>query len=79
MDQKKVTLAMLTALGAFGGFPPAPKSFDSMLKRCGMLRWVLLFVLIYQGGGGQDPQLSAAVTVAVFVIHSLIAAREELE
>ena len=42
-----LTLALATAIGAFGGMPAAPASFNQATKNP-MMQYALLFVLIYQ-------------------------------
>lgn len=75
MDRKQITLAFLTLIGAFGGFPTPPKAFTEMTK-CAMLQWTLVFVLVFQGGGGQDAWLSASVTAVAYLVHSAMVAGE---
>ena len=67
----KLTLALATMIGAFGGFPDPPKAFTS-LTQFQLVQWILVFVLIYQGGGGEDPLLSGALTVLAFVCYKIL-------
>jgi len=61
----QLTLAVATGLGSFGGFP-APPAFVRDLMKNEMISWALLFVLIWQGGAGQDSQLALLVTAAFY-------------
>ena len=63
---------LATAVGAFGGMPPAPKVLVTSVQRFPLLQWLLLFVLIWQGGGGQDVSISAMGTLLVYVIYRTI-------
>lgn len=68
---QKWIVALLTAVGAFGGFPPAPK----FIQRSSILpafQFVALFVLVLQGGGGMDFGFSLVVTGTVFLALKII-------
>lgn len=60
-------LPLVTAMGAFGGFPEPPSMFKNIIKNI-VVQYFLLFLLIWQGGGGQNWKLSAKVTVVIFVL-----------
>ena len=64
---KPLLLPMATAIGAFGGFPEPPQMFKSLASNV-IFQYAILFVLIWQGGGGQNMMLSLKATVAVFII-----------
>ncbi len=64
----KLILPLATAIGAFGGFPDPPKIFEDLIK-FEIIKWFLVFVLIYQGGGGADIEFSFFVTIIVYVIY----------
>ena len=66
-----LVLAFATAIGAFGGFPEPPKAF-AWFTQMKIFQWLVVFVLIYQGGGSQDPLFSIAVTGAVFVLYTVV-------
>jgi len=59
-------MPMATAIGAFGGMPIAPKIFQDLSKN-EWFQWLMVFVLIYQGGGGGNPELCAIATIVVYV------------
>lgn len=67
----KVLFGLATMIGAFGGFPEPPHAF-SALAQYQVFQWGLLFVLIFQGGGGADPLLSAMVTGATFLLYKAV-------
>lgn len=58
-------LPLATAMGAFGGFPPAPPMF-AKLSAHPAFQFFTLFVLIWQGGGQQNMQLSLYTAAIVF-------------
>lgn len=66
-----VVLVTCTILGAFGGFPEPPKVFLKLTKYQ-PVQWLLVFVLVYQGGAGQDPLLAIAATAITFVLYTLL-------
>jgi hypothetical protein len=64
-------LPLATALGGFSTFPEMPP----MLKQLGqneLFRYFCLFVLIWQGGGGQNVQTSLIATLVSFVIVKML-------
>jgi len=67
-NSKQIVLALATAVGAWGGFPTPPKTFTDFLDSNQIARYVLLFILVWQGGGGQDPKLSLMITAAIFAL-----------
>jgi len=64
LDQYVLPLA--TAVGAFGGFPKPPALF-SRLADNEIFQHLLLFVLIWQGGSGQNARKAAITTLMVYV------------
>lgn len=68
-------LAFATMLGAFGGFPQPPKAF-LWLTSWKIVQWFLVFVLLYQGGTGQDPVFALIVTAITFVVYLFLKALE---
>ena len=67
----KMIVAIATTVGAFGGFPDPPKAF-SALTQYQIVHWMLVFVLIFQGGGSQEPLFSLAVTAATFMLYKFV-------
>ena len=65
---EQIVLALATAVGAYGGFPQPPTVFQNLVKN-EMVQWALVWVLIYQGGSGQDLTLATLVTAAMFAAH----------
>lgn len=64
----KLVLPMLTLLGAWGGFPKPPKSFEFLAENR-FFQYFFLWVLVMQGGASADPDLSL-VAVIVFGLFS---------
>jgi hypothetical protein len=64
----QIVLALATAVGAYGGFPDPPAVFKNLVRN-EMVQWALVWVLIYQGGSGQDLTLATLVTAAMFAAH----------
>ena len=69
--QHQYILTIATLLGAFGGFPDAPEVFKKITKN-ELVQWVLVFVLLYQGGSGQDMKLATTVTIIAYLLHKYI-------
>ena len=64
---EQMVLPLATAIGAYGGFPDPPRFFNNLVRN-EFFRYVLLAVLIYQGGAGQDIKLSVLVTFVIFAL-----------
>tara|TARA_Y100001949_G_C15816670_1_gene255909 strand:+ start:288 stop:575 length:288 start_codon:yes stop_codon:yes gene_type:complete len=76
-DSKTILLNLCTAIGAWGGFPDAPAIFTRTIESYPMLKWVLLCVLIFQGGGEQDFQLAVELTVIIYFIYNILESYEQ--
>lgn len=63
-----VILGLATAIGAFGGMPEPVGAFK-WLAEWKIFQWVLVFVLVYQGGGGEDVFFSATITLIVLIVY----------
>ena len=70
-SMNQYVLVVATLLGAFGGMPKAPKMFEKLAEN-EIVQWALVFVLLYQGGAGQDIKLSMIVTVAAYFVHKYL-------
>ena len=68
-DMKNVILGLVTFIGAFGGFPEPPKIFIDLVLKHSWLKWILVFFLVFQGAGGQDPRLASLITFTGYVIY----------
>ena len=67
---KPLILPIVTAIGAFGGFPQPPKVFGRLIKY-EPVQYFLLFCLIWQGGAEQDWKLALKVTLVLYIIVTL--------
>ena len=76
-DSRTIVLNLATAIGAWGGFPDAPAIFTRTVESYPMLKWVLLCVLIFQGGGEQDFQLAVELTVIIYFIYNILESYEQ--
>ena len=68
---------MATSIGMLGGFPQPPKIFLSTVEQYPILQWALVYVLIYQGMGGQDKYWSLIGVGATYVVYKVIGYFEE--
>ena len=71
MPLNKFVLAFATLIGAFGGFPNPPPMFTALTKSP-LVQWLLVFVLVWQGGGSQDMVFSLIVTVLGYILHRVL-------
>ncbi len=69
-------LSFLTLFGAWGGFPVPPKFFTWLTANVPFLRyffqWLMLFVLVYQGGSGQKALLAAVTSSVFFIVFEIV-------
>jgi len=64
--------SIATALGAFGGLPTPPKTFTDIIKNYPFIQWILMYILILQGGSGFDFIFAAFSTAVVFALYQII-------
>jgi hypothetical protein len=67
----QILIATATAIGAFGGFPDPPYLLQYIIKKYPLIKWVLLSVLIYQGGGGMSNNESLDILISVLITASV--------
>ena len=67
-DSRTLILNICTLIGGFGSMPDTPAFLTNAVQDFPFLKWLLLAVLIYQGGGEQDIQLAVELTVLCWVI-----------
>lgn len=67
VNLSNVILALATVLGAWGGFPDPPQFFKDLTKYQ-LFKYYLVFVLLYQGGAGQDITLALLITVVFYIV-----------
>ena len=65
LNVQSLMLPLATGVGFMGGFPIAPKLFQDLAKNA-WFQWLMVFLLIWQGGSGQNPQLAMVTTVILF-------------
>ena len=70
---KTLLLNFCTAIGAFGGMPNPPKILTQLTEKFWPLQWLLVVILVYQGGGEQDFHLAIEVTIICFIIYRILA------
>ena len=62
---------MATSIGGFSPFPSQPQIIQQ-LGQNEWYKWLMVYVLIWQGGGGQRMDLSLVATVITFLIVKLL-------
>lgn len=62
-----VPLAVLTGLGAYGGFPQPPRWWKK-LSNFKLMNFIVLWILIYQGGGRTHAVLTTVVSIVIFTV-----------
>ena len=64
---QSVPIAILTGLGAYGGFPQPPKWWKR-LTNFKIMNFLLVWLLVFQGGGGGNLVLTTIVSLIIFII-----------
>lgn len=65
-----ILTAFATLIGVVGGFPTPPKLFIKLTK-FKLVQWLLVFFLVYQGGGDQEIVFSLIMTFTLFIIYKI--------
>lgn len=63
-------LGLATAVGSLGGFPDAPVWWKELSKNK-VFQFLTLWILIFQGGGGQELFWSAFLALIVYMFVTL--------
>ena len=63
--------SIATALGSFGGFPKPPPIFIELAKNI-YVQWLLMFILILQGGSRGDIIYAIIATAIVFLLYQAV-------
>jgi hypothetical protein len=72
-----IIAACITGIGAFGGFPEPPILFKQLYFNYPIMRWFVLFLLVWQGaGGGAEFTKKAFIfslmtTIIIWIIYQL--------
>ena len=72
----KWLVALMTAFGAFGGFPSPPRFLQGQFIQP-VFQFLALWVLVMQGGGSMDPLFSFVVSAVVMGLLHLIKYMED--
>ena len=72
-DVQNFVYALATLIGAYGGFPSPPAQLAEVFnKRNELFKWLLLVILVWQGGAKHDLRLAGLVVGAVFAAHQVL-------
>lgn len=71
LNTQSLYMPLLTLAGVVGfGSLEVPQLFQDLLKHP-LVQWMLIFVLVMQGGSGGNVQLAAVATAVLFIIFKL--------
>lgn len=65
-----LTIAIITGITTFG-LPEPPIEIKNFFNQYPWFRWIMLWLLIYQGGGGGNLMITNFAFSIVFLIHNL--------
>jgi hypothetical protein len=68
---KKYHVAIFTCIGALGGFPKLPKIIERIFENK-LINWLMVYILIYQGGGNENIIVSSVITIILYIIFMLL-------
>lgn len=69
---QKYMLPLATAVGAWGGFPDPPRIVTETLFKHKWIQYLMLFVLIWQGGSNQDAMVAGVATAIMFIVKKAL-------
>ena len=68
---RRFIVSMFTAIGAFGGFP-TPPAFVANLLQNKVVQFLVLWILIAQGGGGMDLKFAGVMAAIFYGVNELL-------
>ena len=68
-SSKDIILAFSTGLGIIGAYPKPPLMLIEFFNENQFLRWILVFILVWQGGSKQDHKLAVLITATLFALY----------
>ena len=71
LNFQTLILPMATSMAAFGFNVPKPRIIEDLQKTV-WFPWVLMFILVWQGGAGRDPVLAAITVLVMFVLARVL-------
>lgn len=71
LNLNNLILPLATGLIAFGGYPQPPQFFRDLASN-EWFQWLLVFILIWQGGAGQKWDLALVATTVLFLVTKLL-------
>jgi len=74
---KTVIVAVATAIGAWGGFPTPPKKVKKFFDDNEIVRYSLVWILLWQGGTNQNWKLATLVTLVLYGVTHLVKEKDE--
>ena len=63
---------IVTAVGIYGGLPEMPPILDSLITNYPAVRYVMVFLLLLQGGADFNEATALLGTGIVYVIHQFL-------
>ena len=66
-----IASALVTLLGVLGGFPRLPKSIQKIITYR-PIQWLLVYIMLYQGGGDEDILFTFMMTFMLFIIYRIL-------
>lgn len=70
-DRMEIVHALATMVGAFSVFPEVPDVLKNFTKN-EAVKWILVFVLVWQGGGRKNIRLAVVLTIATYILFKVL-------
>ena len=64
-----IFIAFITGLTSFG-LPSPPPLIQDILEKFADIKWIMLWLLIYQGGSEQNLQIASGVTLIIYIVYN---------
>jgi len=75
LDKNTIIFSLATAIGIYGGFPQVPKVVSKNFENP-FVQYVMLVVLIYQGGAGGQLDVAMAMAALFFAMNQYLLGME---
>jgi len=71
-SSSEIILAFATGFTVIGQFPDTPKVLQDFFNKNKFLKWITVFIVIWQGGGKQDHKLAVLITATMFALYKAL-------
>lgn len=74
-----IVAMLITGIGAFGMFPETPKSIIKVVDKYPSIKWILVYLLIYQGAGSYNELNAFVGTALIYFLMKYLYSIDEVD